>query len=571
MKHKNKILILIIFIIAFLLRIYGLNWDQGNHLHPDERFLTMVSADINLPKNIFEYFNTKISPLNPANKNYDFYAYGTFPLLLTRSIAELLNFTAYNQIFLIGRIISAIFDSITVLLVFLISLKIFKKHKIALLGAFLYSICIFPIQQSHFFTVDSFTVFFFTLTILLMVSKRPLLSGLIFGLTLSNKTSVGITLPLLLLFTFTQNKYPSINNRQTFKKYLIDGFFNCCLFSVFTLIAFRVFQPYAFDGFMKFSPHFISNIKEAHQMITGEIDYPPNIQWKNTISIIHPLSNLLFFGLGPITFILLIFGIIKILKDCQLIKQPQIIVLLLIFLTIFLYHSLLLAKYMRYFYPIYPIFTILAGYGLSFLNKKLFFLILSINIIITASFLNIYALPHSRYQSSEWICQNISTKSVLSSEIWDDSLPLFSPSCINKSYFHQELSLFDNESSEKWDKINNQLNSVDYITLTSNRLWGSIPKVSERYSDTSNFYKNLFEGNTNFKLIKRIYSYPGFYLPFVNKCILIGPSVYPQKSNTLFEIDQNCDYPGIYFRDDAAEESFTVYDHPQVNIFIKLK
>ena len=133
------------------------------------------------------------------------------------------------------------------------------------------------------------------------------------------------------------------------------------------------------------------------------------------------------------------------------------------------------------------------------------------------------------------------------------------------------MSLFDNESFEKWDKINNQLNSVDYITLTSNRLWGSIPKVSERYSDTSNFYKNLFEGNTNFKLIKRIYSYPGFYLPFVNKCILIGPSVYPQKSNTLFEIDQNCDYPGIYFRDDAAEESFTVYDHPQVNIFIKLK
>jgi len=571
MKYKNKIFILIIFIIAFLLRIYGLNWDQGNHLHPDERFLTMVSTDISLPKNIFEYFNTKISPLNPANKNYDFYAYGTFPLLLTRSIAEFLNFTAYDQIFLVGRIVSAIFDSLTVLLIFLISLKIFKKHKIAILGAFLYSICIFPIQQSHFFTVDSFTVFFFTLTILLMVSKRPLLSGLIFGITLANKTSVGITLPLLLLFIFTQNKYPSINNRQIFKKYLIDGFFNCCLFSVFTLIAFRIFQPYAFDGFIKFSPHFVSNIQEAHQMITGEIDYPPNFQWKNTIPIIHPLSNLLFFGLGPITFILLFFGIIKILKDRQLIKQPQIIILLLIFLTIFLYHSFLLAKYMRYSYPIYPIFAILAGYGLSFLSKKLFFLIISINIIIAASFLNIYNQPHSRYQSSEWICQNISTKSVLSSEIWDDSLPLFSPSCINKSYFHQELSLFDTESSQKWTKINEQLTSINYLILSSNRLWGSIPKVSERYPDTSNFYKNLFEGKTDFFLLKRIYSYPGFYLPFINKCVLIGPSVYPQEPNTFFEIDQNCDYPGIYFRDDAAEESFTVYDHPQVNIFIKLK
>jgi len=570
MKYKNKILILIIFIAAFLLRIYGLNWDQGNHLHPDERFLTMVSTDIKLPQNIFEYFSPKASPLNPANKNYDFYAYGIFPLLITRTIAELLNFTAYDQIFLVGRVLAAFFDSLTVLLVFLISFKIFKKYKIALIGAFLYSICIFPIQQSHFFTVDSFTVFFFTLTILLAVSKRPLLSGLIFGLTLANKTSVGITLPLFLLFILTQNKFPSTNNRQTFKKYLIDGFFNCCLFSVFTLIAFRIFQPYAFDGFMKFSLNFVSNIKEAHQMITGEINYPPNIQWENTIPIIHPLSNLLFFGLGPITFILLFFGITQILKNRQLIKQPQIIVLLLISLTIFLYHSLLLAKYMRYFYPIYPILTIFSGYGLSFLNKKLFFLILSINIIITAAFLNIYAKPHSRYQSSEWICQNISTKSTISSEIWDDSLPIFSPSCINKSYFHQELSLFDTESPQKWEKINEQLTSTNYLILSSNRLWGSIPKITERYPDTSNFYKNLFEGNTDFKLIKRIYSYPGFYLPFINKCILIGPSVYPQKSNAFFEVDQNCDYPGIYFRDDAAEESFTVYDHPQVNIFGKV-
>lgn len=573
MKYKNKIFILIIFIIAFLLRIYGLNWDQGNHLHPDERFLTMVSTDIKFPQNIFEYFDTETSPLNPANNNYSFYAYGTFPLLVIRSIAEILNLTSYNQIFLVGRILSSIFDSLTVLLVFLISLKIFKKNNIAIFGAFLYAICIFPIQQSHFFTVDSFTVFFFTLTILLIVSKRPLLSGLIFGLTLANKTSVGITLPFLLLFTFTQNKYPPINNRQILKKYLIDGFFNCCLFFIFTLITFRIFQPYAFDGFMKFSPSFVSNIKEAHQMITGEIDYPPNIQWKNTIPIIHSLSNLLFFGLGPINFILLFFGIIQVFKNRQLIKQPQVILLLLISLIIFFYHSLLLAKYMRYFYPIYPIFTILAGYGLSCLNKKLFFLILSINIIITASFLNIYALPHSRYQSSEWICQNISTKSILSSEIWDDSLPLNSPSCVNKSYFHQELSFFETESSQKWVKINEQLRSVDYLILSSNRLWGSIPKVSERYPDTSNFYKDLFEEKTDFKLIKRIYSYPGFNLPFINKCILIGPSAYPYNTtkNKFFEIDNLCEHPGIYFRDDAVEESFTIYDHPQVNIFTKFK
>jgi hypothetical protein len=195
------------------------------------------------------------------------------------------------------------------------------------------------------------------------------------------------------------------------------------------------------------------------------------------------------------------------------------------------------------------------------------------NIIITTTFLNIYDKPHSRYQSSEWICKNISTESILSSEIWDDSLPLNSPSCINKSYFHQELSLFDTESPQKWKKINEQLTSINYLILSSNRLWGSTPKVPGRYPDTSNFYKDLFEEKTDFKLIKRIYSYPGFNLPFINKCILIGPSVYPYNTtkNKFFEIDNLCEYPGIYFRDDAAEESFTIYDHPQVNIFAKFK
>lgn len=571
-KKKHLFLLTTIVLAAFFLRIFGLNWDQGNHLHPDERFLTMVVSSIKLPSNIPDYFNFKTSTLNPYNNNFDFYVYGTFPLLITRTIAEILKLTSYDQIFLVGRIVSAIFDSLTVLLIFLISLKIFNKINIAILGAFLYSICIFPIQQSHFFTVDPFTVFFFTLTILLTISNRPLLSGLIFGIALANKTSIGIILPIFLLFIFIKNRHFPINRRAVIK-YLIDGIFNCCLFLIFAFISFRIFQPYAFDGFIKFSPHFISDIKEAHQMITGEIDYPPNVQWKNTIPIIHPLLNLLFVGIGPATFLLLSFGFIQVFKKRQLIKQPKILILLLISVTIFFYHSLLLAKYLRYFYPIYPIFAVFAGYGFSCLNRKLFFPILLINIIVTIAFLNIYIQPHSRYQSSEWICQNIPTKSILSSELWDDSLPLNSPPCVNKSYFHQELSLFDSESTQKWKKINEQLKSVNYLILSSNRLWGSIPKISGKYPNTSNFYKDLFEGNTDFKLVKRIYSYPGFKLPFIKKCILIGPSVYPYNitKNKFFEIDDLCDSPGIYFRDDAAEESFTVYDHPQILIFKKTK
>ncbi|KKR67231.1 MAG: putative membrane protein [Microgenomates group bacterium GW2011_GWA2_40_6] len=80
MKIENKIILLLIVLLAFSLRIYGLNWDGGFHLHPDERFLTMVASDIKLPSSISQYFSTAASPLNPGNyPSYQFFVYGTFP------------------------------------------------------------------------------------------------------------------------------------------------------------------------------------------------------------------------------------------------------------------------------------------------------------------------------------------------------------------------------------------------------------------------------------------------------------------------------------------------------------
>jgi hypothetical protein len=35
-----------------LLRFQGINWDSGQHLHPDERFLTMVETAIQWPTSI---------------------------------------------------------------------------------------------------------------------------------------------------------------------------------------------------------------------------------------------------------------------------------------------------------------------------------------------------------------------------------------------------------------------------------------------------------------------------------------------------------------------------------------
>jgi len=77
MKQK-KLYFFLIILIGVLFRFNHLNWDQGFHLHPDERFLTMVGNAIHLPKSFSDYLNPKISSFNPANVGFKFFVYGTF-------------------------------------------------------------------------------------------------------------------------------------------------------------------------------------------------------------------------------------------------------------------------------------------------------------------------------------------------------------------------------------------------------------------------------------------------------------------------------------------------------------
>src|SRR4030043_538421 len=195
-----------IVIFAFLLRVYGINWDQNQHLHPDERFLTMVTQALRWPLNIFDYFNSRFSTLNPNNVGYTFFVYGTFPLVLIKIIAGLVQIDKfdYNNITLVGRFISGVFDLGTLFLVYKIAGRIFNK-KVALIASFLYGISVLPIQLSHFFAVDTFLVFFITSSfyflILFLENRNPfrnsVLVGITMGLALSCKISVLLFLPMV--------------------------------------------------------------------------------------------------------------------------------------------------------------------------------------------------------------------------------------------------------------------------------------------------------------------------------------------------------------------------------------
>lgn len=555
----QSIIIFVVFILAFLLRVYGLNWDQNYHLHPDERFLTMVTNDIKIPTSVSNYFDTNHSSLNPYNyPQYQFFVYGTFPIFLVKFLAVQLHLDDYNNITLLGRVVSAIFDSGNVILLYFLSRKILKKIYV-FIPSILYAILVFPLQLSHFYTVDTFLSFFILFTFILMAYNLFIPAAFTFALALSCKVSALYFVPIIFLFLL--KKY--FTTRK--KIYPLFLLILCC--SIVTFIIFRIFQPYAFDGIFNINPKFINSLETLSSFSNSEVNYPPAIQWINRPLIIDSLINHLLWGLGPMISFPMLFLLLKILLKIK-IKFNLILIMSIWILFLFTYQSVQFAHTMRYYLPIYSFISIVFVVLLSQfkVKTKYILLIIFLNILYAISYLSIYSRPNSRVQASSWMLKNIPNSEIISSEYWDDALPLgYSP------YKNISLALFDFDNFEKWSKINYSLNQIDYLIMSSNRLWASIPRVPDRYPLASKFYIDLFSNNTEFFLTKKFVSYPGFPLSFLKSCFYLGPSNYPGDKNNWFEKDDDCLYPGIYLRDDTAEEAFSVYDHPQVLIFQKSK
>ena len=522
-KKHNLLVFITVIAILFLgayFRFYNLDWDQGNHLHPDERFLTMVGDKIKWPQDIREYFNTGNSPLNPYNQGYSFFVYGTLPLFLVKKIAIVLKKDSYDQFNLLGRQISALFDLGTLILIGFISKKTIKKYWPW--AVFIYAISVLPIQLSHFFAVDTFLNFFLTATFLSLIlfyqkDKKLflVLSGMLLGMALACKITAALFIPIAGLFII-------MNSIK--KKNLLLFFIYGVIFTIPLILSWRVFQPYAFISFLKINPQFIANLRENQKLInTPNYFFPPAIQWFKTIPILFPIRNIILWGLGlPLGIIA--FAAIIFFPLGQGKKQPPDFLLRINWLWIIWLIIIQGSQYnktIRYFLVIYPSLAIITGGFIGFLLKKIknkkiklstAIFVVTIFSIWPLSFLKIYLHPHSRIQASEWIYNHIPPGSTLSCEHWDDCLPLNlkNKNTLSYNYKIETLYLFDIDSEEKWQKIDQHLEQVDYLILSSNRLWGSIPKIPEIYPQTAKFYQDLLNGQLNFQKVAEITSYPCF-------------------------------------------------------------
>src|SRR5438552_10197696 len=128
--------------------------------------MTIVASQVSVPASIGDYFNTARSSLNPYANGQSNYAYGQFPLTLTRLVAEALPtcdrcvaFTSYERIYEVGRALSALADLGTIVFAWLLARRVFGVRT-AHLTALLLSVTVLHIQLAHFYTVDTFATFF---------------------------------------------------------------------------------------------------------------------------------------------------------------------------------------------------------------------------------------------------------------------------------------------------------------------------------------------------------------------------------------------------------------------------
>lgn len=565
---------------AAVFRLTGLNWDQGHHLNPDERFLTMVVNDIQLPESLGQYFHPQNSPLNPRNHGYDFFVYGHLPINLNKLGAVWFDYDQYDLISLRGRLLSALADLTVIVIIYQLARQWGQKLKLPasfkLWAPLVYTLLVLPIQYAHFFTVDSFLNLFGLLSFYGALNYRwrgkfkwLLLSGLSFSCALASKISGLYLLPLLAWLILNQDnrivdaaaKLLRSSQAPALRKRLVNACFELFSWLIIVYLGLRLADPYLFASASwlnpSISPEFINDLQELQSLAGKNAGYPPSLQWINTQPLLFAGKNLIMFGAGLGACIFILLGLILILVRLK--HQIQILlankqlpdltltITLLWALIFFAYQSSQFVKSIRYFLVIYPYLAVAAAYGLSWAAAKLsrfsWQLPAVVVILLTLTvwplmFFNIYLQPHSRVKASVWMYRNLPSSSLILTEHWDDGLPLRIPGH-SRRFSTQELPVFYPDDERKWDQMKQLLNQADYYVLSSNRGWGSITQLPNKYPVMSLFYQRLLQGQTPYQQIAEFTSYPSL------------------------------EYLGIplTLKDQWADEAFTVYDHPKVLIF----
>ena len=599
--HSTRWLLVAILVAAVLLRTYGLDWDQGQHAHPDERWIAMVAPAIKWPALSKGLLDPRRSTLNPlwipdgdGGGTIRNFAYGHLPLYLhalaghtLSSLGEWLAQRAperqdlanelhaygdYGGINLAGRALSVLFDLGTIYLAFLIGRDVYGKRT-GLLAAALVSLAVSHIQLAHFSTFDVMTTFFITLTVygsVRVVQARDdglwptLWASAASGLAVASKFSAIPLVAVLVVAQIIRAAHRVREERYPAFAVVVRSWRRILVGLIVAGLAFFVTSPFALldlGGYVK-------QVAEQGAMVRGEADWPFTRQYIGTTPFLYQIAQQVRWGLGwPLGITAFVgFGWTVIRQFRR--PRGEELVMLGWAVPYFALTGSFMVKFMRYMLPLLPLFIVMgaemlwrisdwargrmaahraqgSGSGVRSWAQGLLavgpYLAVAGTALWALMFMRVYAQTHPWIRASRWIYSQVPDGSVIAVEHWDDHLPLSLPEPMAtpraRSYVHVELPMYEPDGYEKLALVRDRLRQADYIVLSTNRLYRTIPRLPARYPLSTRFYELLFAGELGYAQQVAFTSCPGLL--------------------------------GMFVRDDDADESFTVYDHPKPIVFRK--
>lgn len=591
-----------ILLLAAGLRLVGLDWDSGTHQHPDERHISdVLSSRLFVPPRhgLAELLDPDRSDLNPRKLNpesgrpYQF-AYGSLPLLLTDAVACAMDvvtgracapdsnrpqfWTTYNQQYLVGRFLTVLADLALIVVTALLARRAFGDLAGLVAGLFL-AVSVVHIQLAHFFATDTWSALFATAALWALYRAADdgpfaswrawALAGIFAGASVASKANtLGLAVPALVALWYSVRGEPTDWLPLAVRRTAVLG--------GATLLAFAVFEPYAL---WTMGTYLRDLNEQANILGSGVADVPYTRQFTGALPVWHYLWNLWGFGLGPGLTLLGLVGLGASAWRAWRQRSPIDLMLLSWFLTYGLLINTVFAKFLRYTLPLAPVLAILAGAAVAaavawawprwrtgaaptpttdaaivevtWLARRprlaagialgAVGLALASGLIQALTFITIYTQPHTRIAASEWIYDNVPAGARLAAETWDDSLPLGLSGDRNpgaRRYRFVEANHYQDRSPEEGVRdIGRILRESDYIVLASQRVSGSTDKLPWRYPVVNRYYDLLRAGRL------------GFVPVYTNQ---LQPRLGP------FHLDSR-----------LADESFSVYDHPPVEIYQK--
>ncbi|HET6312274.1 MAG TPA: glycosyltransferase family 39 protein [Chloroflexia bacterium] len=539
MRFAPPLVLGLLLLAAFYLRASGHNWDQGHNLHPDEPFVVRTGMQhVNWPQDVTlsALLDPARSPIN-VRGNGLVYSYGTFPLYSLRLVTVVAHgltgndyFSEYFGVAQTGRVLTALFDALTVLAIFGVGARLWGRW-IGLLCASLYAFAVLPIQIAHIFGNEPYMALFVTLSLFCSVlvaqtGKRryALLGGVAAGLALACKLSA---LPMLMLPLAGALVWClKSGDRRGVRAVLQPRLFVMgALALAGAFLGLFLTDPYAVLDL----PTYWSQVQFQADIQRGAIDMVYTRQFIGTWPVLYPWLQVMLVGVNPIVGVAGTLGLVALVW--RVLRQRLLVegLVLVGFVAYFAPVAISEARWMRYYVAAIPYLCLFAGAfvvwlwdlssrrGPAFPAQRVLAATAGLLVVSAmlgaAAYTSIYRTEHTEVQASRWMYDHVPRGSRVGA-MGDTVLPLpiDGKPPPDEAFSRTWYDLLGDKPSEIASReVRDFLRQLDYLTVPGIKVLSTVKPLPWRYPVQRRYHELLFSGQLGFEQIYKVTSYPRLF------------------------------------------------------------